>query len=124
VLGHLTSGHASCRVGRPCLHWGLLRGDSYLDPLSLVVTTRVRLLPVGTDLAGTGPARVEVAYPQRSGGWSGPGRPAGAAVAAGALLLGIGLLVRRPPRPSPPAPAGPGGPPVDLLLERRRRRAA
>ncbi|MCO5992150.1 M23 family metallopeptidase [Actinoallomurus rhizosphaericola] len=28
-----------------CLHWGLLRGDSYLDPLSLLGLGPVRLLP-------------------------------------------------------------------------------
>ncbi len=28
-----------------CLHWGLLRGEEYLDPLSLVGGSRVRLLP-------------------------------------------------------------------------------
>lgn len=29
-----------------CLHWGLIRGDTYLDPLSLVGATPVRLLPL------------------------------------------------------------------------------
>lgn len=32
-----------------CLHWGLLRGDNYLDPLSLVGSGRVRLLPLWRD---------------------------------------------------------------------------
>ncbi len=32
-----------------CLHWGLLSGDTYLDPLSLVDTGRVRLLPLWRD---------------------------------------------------------------------------
>lgn len=31
---------------RSCLHWGLIEGDRYLDPLSLVGPTRVRLLPL------------------------------------------------------------------------------
>jgi murein DD-endopeptidase MepM/ murein hydrolase activator NlpD len=35
-----------------CLHWGLLRGESYLDPLTLVGGGPIRLLP----LAGTMPA--------------------------------------------------------------------
>lgn len=30
---------------RACLHWGLLRGDIYLDPLTLVGAGPVRLLP-------------------------------------------------------------------------------
>jgi murein DD-endopeptidase MepM/ murein hydrolase activator NlpD len=40
VLEHVT-GH--CRVA--CLHWGLLRGESYLDPLALFGSGQVRLLP-------------------------------------------------------------------------------
>ncbi|UUZ59808.1 M23 family metallopeptidase [Nocardioides sp. B-3] len=32
-----------------CLHWGLLHGDTYLDPLSLVGSGRVRLLPLWRD---------------------------------------------------------------------------
>jgi murein DD-endopeptidase MepM/ murein hydrolase activator NlpD len=31
---------------RSCLHWGLLRGTTYLDPLSLVGAQPVRLLPL------------------------------------------------------------------------------
>lgn len=33
----------------PCLHWGWLRGETYLDPLGLVSNTRVRLLPLWRD---------------------------------------------------------------------------
>ncbi|HEY5184136.1 MAG TPA: peptidase, partial [Actinomycetes bacterium] len=40
--------------GRACLHWGLLRGTTYLDPLTLLGPTRVRLLPFST--AGSGAA--------------------------------------------------------------------
>ncbi|MFD0734532.1 M23 family metallopeptidase [Planotetraspora mira] len=36
------TGH--CRV--TCLHWGLLRGESYLDPLVLFGSGQVRLLPM------------------------------------------------------------------------------
>jgi murein DD-endopeptidase MepM/ murein hydrolase activator NlpD len=31
-----------------CLHWGLIEGETYLDPLSLVGATSVRLLPLYT----------------------------------------------------------------------------
>ncbi|TYK48315.1 murein hydrolase activator EnvC family protein [Actinomadura decatromicini] len=41
-IGVLEGGVLHCRV--PCLHWGLLRGSLYLDPLSLV-QRQVRLLP-------------------------------------------------------------------------------
>ena len=34
---------------RACLHWGWLRGETYLDPLALVSDARVRLLPLWRD---------------------------------------------------------------------------
>jgi murein DD-endopeptidase MepM/ murein hydrolase activator NlpD len=43
-LGVLVPGHAGCPV-EACLHWGLRRGETYLDPLSLLRPPRVRLLP-------------------------------------------------------------------------------
>jgi hypothetical protein len=46
VIGTLGTGHASCRLGTVCLHWGLLRGETYLDPLTVVVSGHVRLLPL------------------------------------------------------------------------------
>lgn len=46
VIGRLSPGHHGCPA-RACLHWGLRRaGDVYLDPLSLLGMTRVRLLPL------------------------------------------------------------------------------
>lgn len=42
---------ARCPPGR-CLHWGLRRGERYLDPLGLLGPVRVRLLP---HLGGSGP---------------------------------------------------------------------
>jgi murein DD-endopeptidase MepM/ murein hydrolase activator NlpD len=43
-LGVLAAGHAGCPV-EACLHWGLRRGETYLDPLALLRPPRVRLLP-------------------------------------------------------------------------------
>ena len=43
-IGTLVPGHAGCPV-EACLHWGLRRGETYLDPLLLLVV-RVRLLPL------------------------------------------------------------------------------
>ena len=41
---------------RACLHWGWLRGDTYLDPLRLVGGGPVRLLPLaGQQVAGRAP---------------------------------------------------------------------
>ena len=42
-IGRLASGHGC--AGGTCLHWGLKRGDAYLDPLSLLDAGPVRLLP-------------------------------------------------------------------------------
>jgi hypothetical protein len=39
----LIGGHC---LPRACLHWGLLRGDTYFDPLSVVGAGPVRLLPL------------------------------------------------------------------------------
>jgi murein DD-endopeptidase MepM/ murein hydrolase activator NlpD len=44
-IGSLVPGHAGCPV-EACLHWGLRRGESYLDPLSLLAVPQVRLLPL------------------------------------------------------------------------------
>jgi murein DD-endopeptidase MepM/ murein hydrolase activator NlpD len=43
-IGVLHPGHAGCPVAA-CLHWGLRRGATYLDPLGLVGLGRARLLP-------------------------------------------------------------------------------
>ena len=48
VLGHLASAGSHCPP-RACLHWGWLRGVTYLDPLLLVGAGPVRLLPVRWD---------------------------------------------------------------------------
>jgi murein DD-endopeptidase MepM/ murein hydrolase activator NlpD len=49
-LGSLAPGHTGCPVAA-CLHWGLRRGDVYLDPLLLLGYGRVRLLPLGSATA-------------------------------------------------------------------------
>jgi murein DD-endopeptidase MepM/ murein hydrolase activator NlpD len=43
-IGVLLAGHPGCPAAA-CLHWGLLRGLVYLDPVSLLAARRVRLLP-------------------------------------------------------------------------------
>ena len=43
-IGTLAAGHSGCPAA--CLHWGLRRGDDYLDPLTLLGAGRVRLLPL------------------------------------------------------------------------------
>ena len=44
-LGRLGFAGSHC-APRACLHWGWLRGDTYLDPLGLVGAGPVRLLPL------------------------------------------------------------------------------
>ena len=43
-IGRLAPGHAACPV-TACLHWGLRRGEAYLDPMRLLHPPRIRLLP-------------------------------------------------------------------------------
>jgi murein DD-endopeptidase MepM/ murein hydrolase activator NlpD len=52
VIGRLLLAHSQCRPAA-CLHWGLLRGTTYLDPMALLGLARVRLLPL--DPAYTAP---------------------------------------------------------------------
>ena len=143
-VGVLVPGHTGCPS--PCLHWGLLRGDVYLDPVQLVVRGPSRLLPV----SGAAPDADGLALPAplpagraRSVGEAPAPRPAGqpsfslraadlgwGAAALIALVLGLALLLR--PRQPPAGPAAPSyalspltGAPglVDLTAERHRRRS-
>ncbi len=50
-IGTLDAAPAHC-PSRPCLHWGLLRGDTYLNPLSLLRRGPSVLLPVWRDRGG------------------------------------------------------------------------
>jgi hypothetical protein len=45
VIGRLATAGGHC-LPETCLHWGLLRGDSYLNPLLLLGGGPVRLLPM------------------------------------------------------------------------------
>ena len=45
ALGRLVVADSHC-FPAACLHWGLIRGEDYLDPLSLVGSGPVRLLPL------------------------------------------------------------------------------
>ena len=78
VVGMLVAGHA-CPAAS-CLHWGLKRGDEYLDPLSLVTAGQVRLLPDDATAAVRERARQRAA--------------ALAALGAGGGALGSGVLAR------------------------------
>jgi hypothetical protein len=104
VLGRLELVASHCPPAA-CLHWGLRRGGTYLDPRSLLGAVRVRLLPVW---GSAGPAQVPAA---RSGAGERPrptrrpasgkrdGGGAGARLAVGAAAAVVGtatvLLGRR-----------------------------
>ncbi len=45
-IGRLLAAGSHCAPAA-CLHWGALRGNVYLDPMSLLGAQRVRLLPWG-----------------------------------------------------------------------------
>ena len=49
VIGHLQAIASHCPP-QACLHWGWLRGPTYLDPLDLVGQVAVRLLPLWRDV--------------------------------------------------------------------------
>ncbi|MBV9869424.1 MAG: M23 family metallopeptidase [Frankiaceae bacterium] len=51
VIGRLTATGSHCPPAA-CLHWGLLRGDAYLDPLALLGLEQVRLLPLNPQEPG------------------------------------------------------------------------
>jgi murein DD-endopeptidase MepM/ murein hydrolase activator NlpD len=44
-IGTLVAGHAGC-PREACLHWGLRRGETYLDPMALLRPPRISLLPL------------------------------------------------------------------------------
>jgi murein DD-endopeptidase MepM/ murein hydrolase activator NlpD len=73
-IGTLAIGHAGCPV-QACLHWGLRRGETYLDPVLLLRPPRVRLLPLGT-VAGPGVGRPSSRGLRRECGARSPGRVA------------------------------------------------
>jgi murein DD-endopeptidase MepM/ murein hydrolase activator NlpD len=50
VIGRLVLAHSQC-LPAACLHWGLLRGSTYLDPMALLGLAQVRLLPLDRSYA-------------------------------------------------------------------------
>lgn len=125
-IGRLDAAHLGCPVAA-CLHWGLRRGEAYLDPVRLVDRGPARLLPLG-DAAAAGPAvplgRSAVSGPVREplGVATGPvPAPLGAAgdsdgpadAAAGGVPPALGEPDPGPSAPEPPAIDGPGSPTAD-----------
>jgi murein DD-endopeptidase MepM/ murein hydrolase activator NlpD len=77
-IGSLELPFSHCFPGA-CLHWGWLRGETYLDPLSLVSDGRVRLLPLWRDQpVDHGAPASWRPLPLPYAAWSPPLRPADA----------------------------------------------
>ncbi len=79
VIGTLQAGHAGCPAPA-CLHWGLKRGETYLDPMLLLHQRAVRLLPrygAARSQAALAPGLVMTAGPLAVG------------------VLGLGVCARR-----------------------------
>ena len=108
-IGVLQAGHDPSRPSRGVLHWGLLRGEVYLDPMSLLAAARpVRLLPIwGADneraltlegqpgvIATTAGTRPAVAAPATGSTRRSTG---GGALALGGAAVALVAISRRPP---------------------------
>ncbi len=90
-IATLDPGHAGCPAAA-CLHWGLLRGQVYLDPMALLHPPTIRLLPLQ--------ARLPAATPVELDGFGGTGGVGGSggfgpspAIWSLAALAGGGVLV-------------------------------
>lgn len=104
VVGHVETGRSHCAAG--CLHWGLLRGTQYLDPLSLLPPWLLRrgpsrLLPVlGVPQPDAGsaaaPAGEEAAEPVAASAMGSAGSLYAAALLVTAALVHSGLRGWRP----------------------------
>lgn len=66
VIGTLEAFPSHCWP-RTCLHWGLIAGDTYLNPLSLVGAAPVRLLPLVPVAGSAGGLLPGVPVPYRLG---------------------------------------------------------
>jgi murein DD-endopeptidase MepM/ murein hydrolase activator NlpD len=103
VIGRLSAAGSHC-LPRSCLHWGLLQGKQYLNPLTLLPSRPVRLLPLSESAAGAprgtspdlsrDPAPAPAPAPESAPDSS--RRAAKLVIAAtAALTLTAGLLIRR-----------------------------
>jgi murein DD-endopeptidase MepM/ murein hydrolase activator NlpD len=107
-IGRLSAAGSHCSPA-VCLHWGLRRGDEYLDPLSLLSSGPVRLLPLSQPAAArdgnlrppnlpAAAATPAVIGPVKDGAAGEDGGGAAAAIVVGLAAVGTvggGLLIRR-----------------------------
>ncbi len=95
VIGRLEAGHQGCQAAA-CLHWGLRRGEDYLDPVGLVDGGPARLLPLGPPGArgpeGAGGTAGGHDFPTASDGPTRSSSPSARAALAGPLVVGAGAV--------------------------------
>ena len=105
VIGHLSAAGSHCPPAT-CLHWGLIQGKQYLNPLTLVPNRPVRLLPLRTDphpqaAATPGPhppqptPRAEHVTPPGTSSPAGDRTAAAIVGTTAALTLAASLLIKR-----------------------------
>lgn len=97
-IGTLATAGGHC-LPSVCLHWGLLRGQTYLDPLQLL-GGGVRLLPLGSEalrpVGAPPPERVRsAARPHRGPAVGAPDPPPGRSPPVGPLLAAAAVLGAR-----------------------------
>ncbi|HWO58881.1 MAG TPA: hypothetical protein VNO31_02405, partial [Umezawaea sp.] len=64
-LGILQPGHEGCPIPA-CLHWGVRRGQEYLNPIRLLYPGRVRLLPLPPATTALEPGLADNNAPRRA----------------------------------------------------------
>jgi hypothetical protein len=102
IIGRLSAAGSHCRP-TTCLHWGLIQGRQYLNPLSLVPNRPVRLLPLTTDPPPRAaapppepsPDAARISAPQEGSSPAGERTATAIVGATAALMLAAGLLIRR-----------------------------
>lgn len=114
-IGALEGGAPHCAA--PCLHWGLLRGRTYLNPL-LLVRPQVRLLPQWRPLHEAAPSQKPAPRSVHTMDLRDATTATGGAVTGMALAYTMSFLTRRFRFRSRNRPDGV----VDLARERQARR--
>jgi murein DD-endopeptidase MepM/ murein hydrolase activator NlpD len=110
VVGRLAAGHVGCPRAA-CLHWGLRRGDTYLDPLSLISAGPVRLLPLSGTADGAAPPIGPGPISPMTAALHPALLPPGPATAAGGAALAWAFLATRRRSATPAGPRRSRGPP-------------
>jgi hypothetical protein len=96
VIGRVAAVADDCGPPGGCLHWGAIRGDAYLDPLSLLAVPQVRLLPIWVDGVPAVTADSDsaaVGKPRRAATGRGGSSDVRTLETAAAVTTGVGLTV-------------------------------